>query len=144
MRLARSQLQPNKITNLLSVAALQNVNRQSFVLSLENWKARQLQQQGRLASSIHCPQPCILIFHTIQQSISLNIIIPADICSQVTCGGQNSQPKGCRLKRPDKQQDNCSIDIGITTDTTSNISSTCVVLALVAGHRDCQPRPNSQ
>ena len=35
-------------------------------------------------------------------------------------------------------------DIGITTDTTSNISSTCVVLALVAGRRDCQPCPNSQ
>ena len=37
-----------------------------------------------------------------------------------------------------------SADIGITTDTTSNISSTCVVLALVAGRRDCQPRPNSK
>ncbi len=35
-------------------------------------------------------------------------------------------------------------DIGITTDTTSDISSTCVVLALVAGRKDCQPRPNSQ
>ncbi len=37
-----------------------------------------------------------------------------------------------------------SADIGITTDTTSDISSTCVVLALVAGRQDCQPRPNSQ
>ena len=41
-----------------------------------------------------------------------------------------------------------SADIGviipITTDTTSNISSTCVVLALVAGRRDCPPRPNNQ
>ena len=36
-----------------------------------------------------------------------------------------------------------SADIGITTNTTSNISSTCLVLALVAGRQDCQPRPNS-
>jgi len=50
-------------------------------LLLENWQARQLEQQGRLASSIHCPQPCILIFHTFQQSISLNITVPADIHS---------------------------------------------------------------
>ncbi len=35
-------------------------------------------------------------------------------------------------------------DTGITTDTVCNISSTCVVLALVAGRKDCQPRPNSQ
>ena len=35
-------------------------------------------------------------------------------------------------------------DVGITTDTTCNISSTCVVLALVAGRKDCQPRPGSQ
>ena len=65
------------------VAALQNVNGQSSLLSLE-WKARRLQQHERLASSIHCLQPCILIFHTLQQSISLNIIIPADIRSQAT------------------------------------------------------------
>ena len=32
-------------------------------------------------------------------------------------------------------------DIGITTNTTSNVSSTCVVLALVAGHQNFQPRP---
>ncbi len=37
-----------------------------------------------------------------------------------------------------------SSDIGITTNTTSDFSSTCVVLALVAGRQDCQPRPNSQ
>lgn len=74
--------QNNKFLEL--VATLQNVNGQSSLLSLEKWKARQLQQQERLASSIHCPQPCILIFHTLQQSISLNIIIPADIRSQAT------------------------------------------------------------
>ncbi len=34
--------------------------------------------------------------------------------------------------------------MGITTDTTSNLSSTCVVLALVAGRQNCQPWPNSQ
>ena len=33
---------------------------------------------------------------------------------------------------------------GITTNTTSDFSSTCVMLALVAGRQDCQPRPNSQ
>ena len=33
---------------------------------------------------------------------------------------------------------------GITSDTTSDISSTCDVLAHVAGRRDCQPRPSSQ
>jgi len=38
----------------------------------------------------------------------------------------------------------CSSSIGITTNTTSDFSSTCVVLALVAGRQDCQPRPNSQ
>jgi len=27
----------------------------------------------------------------------------------------------------------------ITTDTTSNLGSACVVLALMAGHQDCQP-----
>jgi len=32
-----------------------------------------------------------------------------------------------------------SADIGITTDTTSDFSSTCVVLALVAGRQDFQP-----
>jgi len=32
----------------------------------------------------------------------------------------------------------------IATNTTSDFSSTCVVLALVAGRQDCQPRPNSQ
>jgi len=37
-----------------------------------------------------------------------------------------------------------SVDIGICTDTTSNLSSTSVVLELVAGRLDCQPRPNSQ
>ncbi len=37
-----------------------------------------------------------------------------------------------------------SSDIGITTNTTSDFSSACVVLALVAGRQDCQPRPNSQ
>ena len=37
-----------------------------------------------------------------------------------------------------------SADIGFITNTTSNISSTNFVLALVAGRRDCQPRPNSQ
>ncbi len=37
-----------------------------------------------------------------------------------------------------------SADISITTDTTSNLSSTCVVLVLMAGRLDCQPRPNSQ
>ncbi len=37
-----------------------------------------------------------------------------------------------------------SADIGINTDTTSNLSSTCVVLELVAGRLDCQPRPNNQ
>ncbi len=31
-----------------------------------------------------------------------------------------------------------------TTDTTSNFSSSCVVLALVASLLDCQPRSNSQ
>ena len=35
-------------------------------------------------------------------------------------------------------------DIGINTDTTSNLSSTCVVLELVASRLDCQPRPNNQ
>ena len=35
-------------------------------------------------------------------------------------------------------------DIGITTDKSSNISCTCVVLALVAGRRDCQPCLHSQ
>ena len=37
-----------------------------------------------------------------------------------------------------------SADIGTNTDTTSNLSSTCVVLELVAGGLDCQPRPNNQ
>ncbi len=32
-----------------------------------------------------------------------------------------------------------SSDIGITTNTTSDFSSTCVVLALVAGRQDFQP-----
>ncbi len=32
----------------------------------------------------------------------------------------------------------------LTSDTVCNISSTCVVLALVAGREHCQPRPNSQ
>ncbi len=32
-----------------------------------------------------------------------------------------------------------SADIGITTNTTSDFSSTCVVLALVAGRQDFQP-----
>ena len=36
-----------------------------------------------------------------------------------------------------------SADIGITTNTTSNFSSTCLVLALMAGRQDCQPCPNS-
>ena len=35
-------------------------------------------------------------------------------------------------------------DIGTTTKTTSNICSTCVVLALVANCQDCQPRLNNQ
>ncbi len=37
-----------------------------------------------------------------------------------------------------------SADIGITTEATSNLSSTCVVLALVVNRQDCHPRPNSQ
>ena len=32
-----------------------------------------------------------------------------------------------------------TLPIGITTATTSNVSSTCTVLARVAGRRDCQP-----
>ena len=32
-----------------------------------------------------------------------------------------------------------SADIGITTAATSNVSSMWIVLALVAGRRDCQP-----
>ena len=36
-----------------------------------------------------------------------------------------------------------SADIGITTATTSDVSSTCIVLALVAGRQDCQPYPNT-
>ena len=32
-----------------------------------------------------------------------------------------------------------SSDIDTTTDTSSDISSTCVVLALVASRQDCQP-----
>ena len=36
-----------------------------------------------------------------------------------------------------------SADIGITTDTNSEICSTCVVLALMAGHRDCQSGPKN-
>ena len=35
-------------------------------------------------------------------------------------------------------------DIGITTDTASNLSSTCVVLACVTGHQDSQFCANSQ
>jgi len=35
-------------------------------------------------------------------------------------------------------------DLGITINTTFNLSSTCVVLAVVAGRQDWQPRPNSQ
>jgi len=31
-----------------------------------------------------------------------------------------------------------SADIGISTDTTSTLSSTCFVLALMAGHQNCQ------
>ena len=34
--------------------------------------------------------------------------------------------------------------IGMTTNTTSNFSCACIVLALVAVRQDCQPRPNSQ
>ncbi len=37
-----------------------------------------------------------------------------------------------------------SSDIGITTDTTYDFSSTCVVLALVAGRQDFQPQTSSQ
>jgi len=37
-----------------------------------------------------------------------------------------------------------SADTGIATNTTSNFSSTCVVLTLVAGRQNCQPQPNSQ
>ncbi len=36
------------------------------------------------------------------------------------------------------------VDIDITTDKSSNISCTCVVLAPVAGRRDCQPCLHSQ
>ena len=32
-----------------------------------------------------------------------------------------------------------SANIGITNATTSNVNSTCIVLALVAGRQDCQP-----
>jgi len=32
-----------------------------------------------------------------------------------------------------------SADIGMITDTNSDLSSTCVVLALVAGRLNCQP-----
>ncbi len=43
-----------------------------------------------------------------------------------------------------KAPNHFTADIGITTDTASDLSSTCVVLELVAGRLDCQPRPNSQ
>jgi len=32
-----------------------------------------------------------------------------------------------------------SADVGTTIDKTSNLSSTCIVLALVAGRQNCQP-----
>ncbi len=37
-----------------------------------------------------------------------------------------------------------SSDVGTSTDTTSDVSSTCVVLALVAGRQDCQPNSQQQ
>ena len=36
-----------------------------------------------------------------------------------------------------------SADIGITTETTSNVSSTRIVLVLKDGRQDCQPCSNT-
>ncbi len=64
------------------------------------------------------------------------------------CVGTHEEPRGAicmsEVLCHNKGWLTYSADSGITLDTTSNISSTCIVLALVTGLRDCQNGANSQ
>ena len=94
------------------------------------------------------------------QSITASVFKTRQGSQQIITGirkGLNETPDSMQFKFAPKQRKHLAkksltrvlsciyfADLGITINTTFNLSSTCVVLAVVAGRQDWQPRLNSQ
>ncbi len=72
--------------------------------------------------------------------MSKSILLTLSVCKGTTVSQSGVQAWGASSKYTLL----ISYNIRTTTDPTSGLSSTCIVLALMAGRQESQPRPHGQ